>query len=159
MPYFQGLDGLCLALSRTLWILSHLLPWEDQHGVSMARHKKLRIAKPALHSQSRKGTWPNVFETCEFRRKRRERDKHRDLGFWPLYCIFQWRLHIPETTPQDGGMGGVMESRRNHFWAKLTSRSNGEGEDLSVALPFQIQVAVRAENQTILIFTHKEVCI
>lgn len=55
----------------------------------------------------------------------KERDKQTDLGsgFWPLYCIFQWRLHIPETRPhdwRDGGCGGGS----NYCWAKLNRRSD-----------------------------------
>lgn len=52
-----------------------------------------------------------MFETCVTKGESdRKRQTETDLGsgFWPLYCIFQWRLHIPENRPHDWIDGGRM---------------------------------------------------
>lgn len=76
-----------------------------------------------------------VFETCVTegeRRSKRQTETDSGSGFWPLYCIFQWRLHIPETRPHDWRDGGACESERNHCWAKLNRRSDGGVEPSTV---------------------------
>lgn len=45
----------------------------------------------------------NVLKMCV-----KETEADSGSGFWPLFCIFQWRLHIPETRPHDWRDGGCV---------------------------------------------------
>lgn len=46
----------------------------------------------------------DVFD-CK-RKRQKETETDSESAFWPLYCIFQWRLHIPENRPHDWRDGG-----------------------------------------------------